>query len=179
MKRKHFRNLGAMLLIILVAGCCGPVKDVGYHPSCMITIRDSLKTMRFALYVGDKPGTPKNGKHYYWYGNNRIHITEGDYSGKLLDGTYMEFDNAGGLIQKGTFYRGMKNGRWVTWNSAGEVKYCLKYHHGTAKDTTRTNFLVKFFSVKKDTTIMQPKKEKNEKSKRNKESEKEKAGKQK
>jgi hypothetical protein len=179
MKRKFSTSLPVLVIIFLMAGCIGPIKDVDYHPSSMITIRDSLTTIRFTLYPGDKPVKPKKGKNYYWYGTNRIHTTTDDYSGRLLDGTFMIFNETGGLLEKGTFDDGLKTGNWVTWGATGEVNTCIKYRNGFARDTIQKNLIKNIPSGKNDTTGVELPKEKEKKAKKKEKREKENAGKKK
>jgi hypothetical protein len=60
-------------------------------------------------------------KTYYWYSANRIHTTQGGYSGKLLNGPYQEFDGAKNLRERGAFKNGLKSGTWKAWNEAGRL----------------------------------------------------------
>lgn len=163
-----------MFVFILMTGCIGPVKDVSYHPSSMMTIRDSLTTIRFTLFPGDKPVKPKKGKHYYWYGTNQIHITEGDYAGRPVDGIYTAFDESGGLVEKGNFDKGLKVGIWVRWDLKGNKIYCIKYRHGIAKDTIRPKVTTKPNAEIKDSSVVKPKAKEKEKPTKKKKHEKEK-----
>jgi hypothetical protein len=151
---KAISSLSIKLLVItlMLAACISPIKDVSYIPSSMITIREGVKTIRFTLYRSDKPVKPKKGKHYFWYGTNKIHSNEGDYYGRLLDGKYMVFDVTGGLIESGNFDKGLKVGHWVTWNPSGEIHYTLKYRNGVARDTIHSKWLKKIFVGKSDTS---------------------------
>jgi len=176
MNRTPSKIFPLVATVLLVSGCIGPIKDIDYQPSSTITIRENLKTLRFTLYSGDRPVKPKSGKKYYWYGTNRIQSTVGDYTGRVLDGTYMAFDDSGSLIEKGIFEKGLKEGRWVTWYRDGEVRYCMKYHRGVAGDTIRSNWIKKLFSGKSDTVRVKAVDKKKEKSKKKKKHEKEKAG---
>ena len=171
MNRKHPKAILLSVMILMGAGCIGPIKDISYQPSSLITIRDSLKYIRCALYLGDKPVIPKNGKRYYWCEANRIHSTVGDYSGRLLNGVYLAFDNEGELIEKGSFDRGLKKGAWVSWCRTGEVLYYVKHRNGKARDTTWSKLIKKQIYIK-DTAVINPKKVIKEKATKKKKNEK-------
>src|SRR5581483_10726142 len=47
--------------------------------------------------------TAKQTLSYYWYDAGDIHITEGGYSGKLLNGLYTEYYPDKNLKQQGAF----------------------------------------------------------------------------
>lgn len=56
---------------------------------------------------------------YYWYSANGIHITQGGYSGKLLNGLYSEYYLNKNLKEQGFFKKGLKNGDWKSWSNDG------------------------------------------------------------
>lgn len=138
-----------LVVVVIVAGCLGPVNDVCYYPSSLITLHDGAKTLRFTLYTGKKNVTAKKGYRYYWFGNTRIHTTVGDYSGRLLDGSYTVLNELGGLSEKGNFDKGLKTGIWVIWKNTGDIMYRLKYSKGELKDTIQSK-------SKKDTLAEHP-----------------------
>src|SRR3978361_1257752 len=45
---------------------------------------------------------------YYWYSANAIHITQGGFSGKLLNGIYTEYYLDRNLKEQGRFKKGLK-----------------------------------------------------------------------
>jgi len=62
-----------------------------------------------------------NDRFYFWYSANRIHSTQGGYSGRLLNGDYKEFYPDKTLKEEGTFKEGLKDGIWKTWNENGSL----------------------------------------------------------
>lgn len=58
---------------------------------------------------------------YYWYASNHIHVQQGGYSGKLLNGSYVEYDKERNVREQGTFSKGLKNGTWKKWNTNGNL----------------------------------------------------------
>ena len=63
----------------------------------------------------------KNDRWYHWYHPHDLHITAGDYSGRLLDGEYKSFFPKGDLKEKGEFKKGLKSGQWKSWYENGTV----------------------------------------------------------
>ncbi|MBC7912839.1 MAG: hypothetical protein H7Y07_01835 [Pyrinomonadaceae bacterium] len=56
---------------------------------------------------------------YYWYGTNQINLTQGGYSGRLLNGVYMEYFPDRNIKLSGYYNNGLKEGIWKTWDSDG------------------------------------------------------------
>lgn len=69
-------------------------------------------------------------KKYYWYGNNKLNVTEGGYSGKLLNGTFADFYVNGNLKEQGMFKLGLKNGKWLAWDSSGKSTSYSTFKNG-------------------------------------------------
>lgn len=67
---------------------------------------------------------------YYWYSNGQIYCNQGGYSGNLLHGEYIEYDNSGNLILKGLYERGVKSGKWTFWYAEGFIKEIIEYEEG-------------------------------------------------
>jgi hypothetical protein len=59
--------------------------------------------------------------YYYWYQGGRVFCNQGYFSGCLLHGKYEKFDGAGHLVISGWFDRGVKTGRWLSWNEEGKL----------------------------------------------------------
>ena len=98
----------------------------------------------------------KSALFYYWYGSNEIHVTQGGFSGKLLNGQYTEYYPNKNLKEQGQFKKGLKNGLWKAWNGDGLLLSTTKWNNGMQlSDEKRTvwrklNFFKK--SIKRDTT---------------------------
>ncbi|TDQ11566.1 toxin-antitoxin system YwqK family antitoxin [Pedobacter metabolipauper] len=58
-------------------------------------------------------------KYYYWYSSNQINMTQGGYSGSLLNGDYKDFHQNKNLKVSGKFKAGLKNDIWNLWNEQG------------------------------------------------------------
>jgi len=76
------------------------------------------------------PPSAKSGLFYYWYGANEIHITQGGFSGKLLNGQYTEYYPNKSLKEQGLFKKGLKNGLWKSWNTDGLLLAVSKWKNG-------------------------------------------------
>jgi len=61
----------------------------------------------------------KSNLSYYWYNANTIHISQGGFSGKLLNGLYTEYYTNKNLKEQGNFKKGLKDGVWKSWNEEG------------------------------------------------------------
>lgn len=70
-------------------------------------------------------------KKYYWVSSNQIKVTQGGYSGKLLDGTYEEYYLNKNLKEKGKFYMGLKIGEWSNWYEKGVLRSKTHFIDGT------------------------------------------------
>lgn len=67
---------------------------------------------------------------YFWYSANRIHTTQGGYSGKLLNGAYAEFYPNKNIKEQGTFKNGLKNGIWKEWTEGGLLVQTITWKNG-------------------------------------------------
>jgi len=67
---------------------------------------------------------------YYWYSSNEIHITQGGFSGKLLNGQYTEYYPDKSLKEQGQFKKGLKNGLWKNWNNDGTLQATSNWKNG-------------------------------------------------
>ncbi|HEY9000690.1 MAG TPA: hypothetical protein VIM89_05020 [Mucilaginibacter sp.] len=75
--------------------------------------------------------------NYYWYSANDIHCTQGGYSGKLLNGTYIEYYPDKNLKEQGSFKKGLKSGVWKKWNNDGTLASVTTWKRGLQRDDHR------------------------------------------
>lgn len=73
---------------------------------------------------------------YYWYANGQVYSNQGGYSGNLLHGDYIEYDQAGKLIMKGAYERGLKSGQWIHWYQGGAIQEIIEYESGQLEGKT-------------------------------------------
>jgi hypothetical protein len=78
----------------------------------------------------DKNFVPKRNITYHWFAFNAIHKNQGAFSGYLLHDYYKVFDSENRLIEKGLFSYGIKTGKWLKWNGAGQVECESNWKNG-------------------------------------------------
>jgi antitoxin component YwqK of YwqJK toxin-antitoxin module len=78
------------------------------------------KTILAEINPSSNPSV-KSNLFYYWYEANVIHNTQGGFSGKLLNGSYIEYYPNKNLKEQGTFKKGLKTGAWKSWNEDGTL----------------------------------------------------------
>ncbi|WP_158800286.1 toxin-antitoxin system YwqK family antitoxin [Pedobacter sp. L105] len=69
-------------------------------------------------------------RHYYWFAGNKINITQGGYSEKLLNGEYQDFYQNKNLKEAGDFDKGLKSGIWKNWTEDGVLKDQFSFSKG-------------------------------------------------
>ncbi len=88
-----------------------------YHK---LQLADSLYDYRFTVIAVSRE-KPDLEKTYTWYMKNSIQVTQGNYSGKLLHGTYTKYYwKTNQLAEKGDYKYGLKEGAWQEWNNNGK-----------------------------------------------------------
>lgn len=65
--------------------------------------------------------TIHTNKMYHWYSSNKISITQGGYSGQLLNGRFTDVYLNKNLKEQGWFDAGLKTGEWKSWNMQGRL----------------------------------------------------------
>jgi hypothetical protein len=105
-------------------------EQIRYH---RLQLADSLYDYRFiVLAVSDEK--PLLEKTYTWYMKNSIQVTQGNYSGKLLHGTYSKYySKTNQLAEKGVYQYGLKEGIWYEWNRNGKLSSNTTYKKGVKK----------------------------------------------
>lgn len=77
----------------------------------------------FEINHANKKIKLREEKKYYWYKLNKIHTNFYDNSGKMLHGNYQKYKiRTLELVEKGTFYYGLKDGLWKKWYVNGRLK---------------------------------------------------------
>lgn len=108
------------LLFLLIAGysftaTAQKLPDIGLYK---IHLTDTDKTIVADINLVSKPPV-KQDLYYHWYNANMIHVTQGGYSGKLLNGTYTELYLNKNVKVQGSFKNGLMHNTWKTWNING------------------------------------------------------------
>lgn len=118
----------------------------------MLKIEDTVTYIH--LYEGDKTIKKRTDKYYYWYKSRTIQKTHGDYDGKLLDGEFKSFYANKNLKEKGAFSKGLKTGKWISWNTNGEYvavyQWKRGYKNGQFREYDEKGQIIKCGSYKDD-----------------------------
>jgi|GEM_PF-2388526 len=93
--------------------------DLEVTNSITKSYRDSVYVFR--VKVMDDSESPQISKRYYWFYQGEVKNTVGNYTGKLLHGSFEKFDRKEALLEKGAFAYGLKDGDWLTWYANGNV----------------------------------------------------------
>ena len=73
-----------------------------------------------------------SSKQYFWYLNGAIGSNRGGYTGKLLHLDYTALLN-NNLVRSGSFKKGLRDGKWISWYENGNIKEICYYHRGTQR----------------------------------------------
>lgn len=95
-----------------------------------IRINESDKTVLAEINPVNGSTRAEPGLFYYWYSANAVHSTQGGYSGRLLNGLYIEFYLNKNLKEQGAFKKGLKSGVWKSWNEDGTVNSVSTWEKG-------------------------------------------------
>jgi len=101
--------------------------DFGFNK---VRLAESDKTILAETAPVNSNPKAKANLFYYWYGANEIHVTQGGFSGKLLNGSYTEFYLNKNLEEQGSFKKGLKNGTWKRWNEDGTLNQVTQWKNG-------------------------------------------------
>lgn len=72
----------------------------------------------------------QSDRSYFWFANHEIRSTQGGYSGKLLNGNYLEYDHDKKPVESGELDKGLKSGVWRKWDGAGRLLNDYQWHEG-------------------------------------------------
>ncbi|MBP2832836.1 hypothetical protein J8281_11625 [Aquimarina sp. U1-2] len=115
------RYLGIMLMVL--AGCTTAIE-----PFNKKNVSDQEYKEKFQ--ITDKKPKPNSKIKYYWYKSRKVHSSQGDFAGELLDGLYTKHFYTNALAEKGNFNAGKKVGTWKTWYKNGELATVSHYKSG-------------------------------------------------
>jgi len=118
-----------ILLFLLLNGAAFAQKipDYGFN-KVRIALNDRIIQADLAPLRSDP--APQSDKTYYWSSSNAIHTTQGGFSGKLLNGSYVEYYLSKNLKEQGQFRRGLKNGIWKSWSGNGTLTELYTWDDG-------------------------------------------------
>ena len=121
------KKLLLLFFVFSVYKASAQLPDYGLYN---IHISDSVKSIRTQVVPVSGIVTAYPSLLYYWYGSNLIHEQQGGFSGKLLNGTYEEYDKNHHLTIQGGFKNGLKNGIWKIWNGSGFLTSVVTWDEG-------------------------------------------------
>lgn len=116
------KYLFIILLFFSIPASAQGLKDIFKREAYQHTITSKEDKTVFQLQESSfNPKRIEDFKDYYWYSNNQIKITQGGYSGRLLNGNYKIFYLDRSLKEQGLFENGLKTGMWIKWSQQGKV----------------------------------------------------------
>jgi hypothetical protein len=143
-----------LALTFLFVSLCLPIfaqKDFSELNYNSQTINHAEYSEKIEFTYSDKIVKTKINLKYHWIKNQKVLITQGGYSGKLLHGNYEAFYSNKNLMEKGSFKLGLKDGHWIYWRIDGsiekseywkngkQIKYSVLYST-EGKDSLRTPY---------------------------------------
>ena len=134
MKRTALKIYLSLLLIllgiVLLTSTVSAQRMPDYYGLNKIRINGPDRSMTVEVIpVNGNPAT-ETDRNYYWYSGNAIHITQGGYSGRLLNGHYEEFYPNKNLAAQGEFRKGLKAGQWQAWYDSGTLMEVITWKEG-------------------------------------------------
>jgi Uncharacterized protein conserved in bacteria len=75
----------------------------------------------------------KTDRRYHYFTKGKIRITQGGYTGHLLQGNFEKNNAQGQLLEKGQYKNGLKDGTWKRWNIQGQLILINKWKKGKQK----------------------------------------------
>lgn len=123
-----------ILTLSILSGCSTEkemmrdAREIKYQNITLSSVEGSKK-FRTTNDLTPKVKT-KMDRWYHWYHSDELHLTAGNFSGRLLDGDYTSFFIDGTLKEKGEFKMGLKTGEWMMWYKNGQVKEVADFKKG-------------------------------------------------
>jgi len=84
----------------------------------------------FYVSLSDKKVKHHDTLHYHWFKAQKIHVTQGQSQGNILNGQFNKFYHSGQLAEKGDFEMGLQDGTWKSWFESGKLKSIYHYNKG-------------------------------------------------
>ncbi|KOY84382.1 hypothetical protein AD998_21175 [bacterium 336/3] len=80
-----------------------------------ITLTSGDSVIIFHVVGEPKEIKPQKERFYWWYSGGKLKNTQGGYSGKLLNGTYLLQTSNKDILMEGNLKYGLKIGVWKSW----------------------------------------------------------------
>ena len=84
----------------------------------------------FYVLLKEKNLSLKDTVFYCWFRAQKIHHTQGQVGGDILDGPFFKYYHSGQLAEQGHFKTGLKVGEWKSWRSDGTLVGIFNYSGG-------------------------------------------------
>jgi len=111
------RNCLILIFMFCVFSAAGQkIPDYGLN-KVRITAGD--KVIQAELKPVNSDPNVETDRFYYWYSSNIVHVTQGGFSGRLLNGKYTEYYLNKNIKEEGVFDKGLKKSAWKNWNDMG------------------------------------------------------------
>lgn len=121
---KHIRTYGWVMILFLTFISCG-TSELAFNKK---VISDTHYKEQF--YITEKEPKAKSNVFYYWYKSQKVHSSQNDYSGAVLDGLYTKYYYSNQLAEKGNYNNGVKVGTWKSWYKNGQLATTEKWNQG-------------------------------------------------
>ncbi|MFI5139273.1 MAG: toxin-antitoxin system YwqK family antitoxin [Sphingobacteriales bacterium] len=121
------RIITAVLFLISGSVYAQKLSDYGYDK---VRIVEPDKIVKAEIIPINSRPAVKPDRLYYWYNDNRIHTSQGGYTGKLLNGLYEAYYLNHNLKEQGVFKKGLKDGVWKSWNEDGTLSQTGNWKNG-------------------------------------------------
>ena len=117
---QRLQKISILITIILLLGACQS-KYSTKHYGKMRVLHYTDYSIHFYLADKDIKIKTDNVVMYTYFQGDRIVQTQGEYDGRLLNGTYKSLYTSKILKEKGTYKNGVKDGEWKRWNVGGKL----------------------------------------------------------
>jgi hypothetical protein len=127
------RASSPLLVYALLVGLCTSVAfETHGQTAKRRVVRFASEDRTVQAQVLNEPGhiVALSDRDYFWCIGQRLMITQGGYSGDLLDGAYVAYHPNGQLMTKGCLSNGLRTGTWLEWNEQGRLLQSTNWKGG-------------------------------------------------
>ncbi|MDO3645224.1 toxin-antitoxin system YwqK family antitoxin [Mucilaginibacter sp. L3T2-6] len=118
-----------LLIIISFFALTAKAQKMPGYGLYKIHLTDSGKTIVAEINLAsEKQANPK--LYYHWYTADGLHVTQGGYEGKVLNGAYNEYYLNKSIKMQGTYLRGLQHNTWKSWNAKGFLTSIYTWNKG-------------------------------------------------
>ena len=121
---KQVLTIAVLILTMSATNCFGQDRSELRH------CRSKEYKYDFYVQLEDKNVHYKDTVFYTWFRAQKIHTTQGNSDGYLLNGPYKKYYHSGQLAEQGGYKNGLKNGEWKSWRAEGTLISIHNYSNG-------------------------------------------------